>query len=130
MLEHKHVIVRAEVDAPPTCPVFIKQWLADLIAAVGMKLAVGLEANPISYYCELDGNVGLTGAAILETSHTAIHVWSEDKPAIMQFDLYTCSTLDLDVVFKHIDQFKPTKIEYHYIDRDKNLTLLDRGIRG
>jgi S-adenosylmethionine/arginine decarboxylase-like enzyme len=128
MLEHQHLIVRAEINKAPTCPMFIKQWLTDVIESIDMKLAVGLEANPISYYCNLEGNEGLTGAAILETSHCVVHVWDGDKPAIMQFDLYTCSALPLDVIFKKIEQFDPIKIEYTFYDRENNLTLLRSGV--
>ena len=130
MLEHRHVIIRAEVSNPPTSPEFIKQWLTAVIHSIGMKLAVGLEANPIAYYCDLDGNQGLTGAAILETSHTAIHVWDSDSPAIIQYDLYSCSAIDLDVIFAHMEQFKPTKIEYKFFDRDNDLTMVTQGVRG
>jgi S-adenosylmethionine/arginine decarboxylase-like enzyme len=124
LLEHKHLIVRAEVRLPPRCPVYIKQWLSSIIDGIGMKLAQGLEANPISYYCNLEGNEGLTGAAILETSHTVIHVWSEVSPAIIQYDLYSCSCIDIDLVLSFFEEFQPTKIEYKFIDRDQALTLL------
>jgi S-adenosylmethionine/arginine decarboxylase-like enzyme len=129
MLKHEHVIVRAEVNRAPKCPIFIKSWLAGIIEAIGMKLAKGLEANPISYYCNLEGNEGLTGAAILETSHTAVHVWDADSPAVMQFDLYTCSHLDLDTVFAHFEEFDPVKIEYTFLDRENGLTLVERGTK-
>lgn len=127
MLEHQHVIVRAEVLNPPKSPEFIKEWLANVIESIGMKLAVGLEANPIAYYCDLEGNEGLTGAAILETSHTAIHVWDADSPAVVQYDLYSCSKIDLDTIFAHLEQFKPVKIEYTFLDRENNLTLVEKG---
>lgn len=129
MLKHEHIIVRAEVRKPPKCPVYIKSWLARIIEAIGMKLAQGLEANPISYYCNLEGNEGLTGAAILETSHSCIHVWDSDSPAIVQFDLYTCSCLDLDTVFAQFDEFDPVKIEYTFMDRENGLTLVERGMK-
>lgn len=127
MLEHKHIIVRAEVANPPSDPAYIKEWLARVVHAVGMKLAVGLEANPISYYCNLEGNEGLTGAAILETSHCAIHVWDKDDPAIVQFDLYSCSAIDINVIFDHLSEFNPSKVEYKFIDRENGLTMIEEG---
>lgn len=127
MLEHKHVVVRAEVKNPPMCATFIKSWLANMIESIGMKLAVGLEANPISYFCNLPGNEGITGAAILETSHCSIHSWHED--GVLQFDLYTCSPLDLEVVFQQFEQFEPVKIEYAFFDRENELTLVEKSKR-
>jgi S-adenosylmethionine/arginine decarboxylase-like enzyme len=129
MLEHRHLIIRAEVRNPPTCPEYIKKWLVDVISSIGMKLASGLEANPIAYYCDLPGNEGLTGAAILETSHSVIHIWDSDSPAIIQYDLYSCSDIDLDVIFAQLEQFEPFKIEYKFFDRDHGLTLVVEGNR-
>lgn len=129
MLEHKHIIIRAEVAKPPKCPVYIKDWLSRIVTGIGMKLAVGLEANPISYYCDLEGNEGLTGAAILETSHTVIHVWDNDAPAIVQYDLYSCSCIDIDLVLSFFDEFEPSKIEFQFIDRENGLTMVERGIK-
>lgn len=158
MLEHKHVIVRAEVENAPTCPEFVKEWLADIIKSIDMNLApvtvaakptgvvnniravlatflpahlaeivkpktVMIPANPVAYYCTLDGNEGTTGSAILETSHCAVHVWHLD--GIMQFDLYTCSALPLDIIFSKFEQFNPTKIEHAFFDRDNKLTLVE-----
>jgi S-adenosylmethionine/arginine decarboxylase-like enzyme len=65
---------------------------------------------------------------IIETSHIALHVWDEAEPALMQLDVYTCSTLNIEDVFAAIKEFSPTKVEYKYIDRENELTLLDKGI--
>jgi len=45
----------------------------------------------------------------------------------MQLDVYTCSTLDIKNVFDALEEFGPTEIEYKYIDREHNLTVLDHG---
>lgn len=81
ILEHRHLIVRSKILNPITDPTKAKDFLKRIIEGIGMKLAVGLEANPIAYYCNLDNNQGLTAAAILETSHCAMHIWDEDEPA-------------------------------------------------
>ena len=33
--------------------------------------------------------------AIIETSHIAMHIWDEPKPALMQFDVYSCGEFDV-----------------------------------
>jgi S-adenosylmethionine/arginine decarboxylase-like enzyme len=82
--------------------------------------------GPYSVYSKMVGNQGLTAVTIIETSHIALHVWDDCDPALMQMDVYTCSTLDINDVFKALEQFEPTKVEYKYIDREHTLTMLDQ----
>lgn len=124
VLEHKHLIVRAELNNPPTCAVEIQEWMKMLVDKIGMKILMG----PYAVYSDMVGNRGLTAVTIIETSHIAMHVWDEDCPALMQLDVYTCSTLNIEDVFEAIDQFVPIHAEYKYIDRENELTLLENGI--
>ena len=124
VLEHKHLIVRAELNNPPKCTAAIDQWMRKLVDAIDMKILMG----PYAVYSDMPGNQGLTAVTIIETSHIAMHVWDEVDPALMQLDVYTCSTLNIDHVFEAIKQFDPTKLEYKYIDRDNSLTLIDKGV--
>src|ERR1700691_1915391 len=128
MLDHQHLIVRAEISNPPTDTSSVKLWLEELIIGIGMNLAIGLEANPIAYYCTQLGNRGLTAAAILETSHSVVHFWDDINPGIMQFDLYSCSCVDIDQIFNFLTIFKPIKIEYKFLDRDSSLTVISSGV--
>lgn len=123
LLEHKHLIVRAELNNPPKCTSAIDLWMRKLVEQIDMKILMG----PYSVYSDMVGNQGLTAVTIIETSHIAMHVWDEVNPALMQLDVYTCSTLNIDDVFKAIEQFDPVKVEYKYIDREYGLTLLDKG---
>jgi S-adenosylmethionine/arginine decarboxylase-like enzyme len=123
ILEHKHLIVRAELNNPPYSPSEIKQWMRELVDLIGMNILMG----PYAVYSDMPGNQGLTAVTIIETSHIAMHVWDETDPALMQLDVYTCSKLDPADVFAALQIFEPTKIEYKYIDREHDLTLLDRG---
>ena len=124
ILEHKHLIVRAELNEPPKSVVAIHDWMRELVDRIGMNILMG----PYAVYSDMVGNQGLTAVTIIETSHIAMHVWDEVQPAIMQLDVYTCSTLDINDVFEAIKEFQPTKVEYKYIDRDQSLTLLDKGV--
>ena len=123
VLEHKHLIVRAELNEPPYSPNEIKNWMKYLVDKIGMNILMG----PYAVYSDMEGNAGLTAVTIIETSHIALHVWDEATPALMQLDVYTCSTLDINDVFEAIKVWDPTKIEYKYIDREHDLTLLDHN---
>jgi S-adenosylmethionine/arginine decarboxylase-like enzyme len=123
LLEHKHLIVRAELNNPPKCTSAIDLWMRKLVDQIDMKILMG----PYSVYSDMVGNQGLTAVTIIETSHIAMHVWDEVDPALMQLDVYTCSTLNIEDVFKALEQFEPVKVEYKYIDREFDLTLLDKG---
>lgn len=123
ILEHKHLIVRAELSNPPKCAEAIQDWMKKLVETIGMKILMG----PYAVYSDMVGNRGLTAVTIIETSHIAMHVWDEVDPALMQLDVYTCSTLNTADVFDALQEFGPVNVEYKYIDREHNLTLIDRG---
>jgi S-adenosylmethionine/arginine decarboxylase-like enzyme len=123
ILEHKHLIVRAELNNPPQCAEAIQDWMKTLVDKIGMKILMG----PYAVYSDMVGNRGLTAVTIIETSHIAMHVWDEVSPALMQLDVYTCSTLNTADVFSALEEFDPYHVEFTYIDREHNLTLLDAG---
>ena len=75
-----------------------------------MKIIQG----PYSSYVDVPGNRGLTAAVMIETSHIAFHVWDEDDPALLQFDLYTCSTLPVPIVIESIDKWM-NFTDYRYV---------------
>jgi S-adenosylmethionine/arginine decarboxylase-like enzyme len=101
----------------------IHDWMKRLVDKIGMNILMG----PYAVYSDMEGNQGLTAVTIIETSHIALHVWDEAEPALMQLDVYTCSSLDINDVFSAIQEWDPTKIEYKYIDREHGLTLLDHS---
>ena len=87
--------------SPPTDLEETKTWLTSLVESIGMKIIQG----PFSSYVDKEGNRGLTAAVMIETSHIAFHVWDEEDPALLQFDLYTCSTLPVQKVIEMVDEF-------------------------
>ncbi len=121
LLLHKHLIVRAEVYRPPMDEEFLRRWLNQFIKEIGMKVMMG----PYVKYSNMEGNRGITGAAIIETSHIVMHVWDEVHPALMQFDVYSCGDFDPETICKKIEKdFTVHKIEYKFLDREHNLTEL------
>lgn len=123
ILKHEHLIIRALLENPPKCATAIKFWMENLVETIDMKILMG----PYAVYSHMPGNMGLTAVTIIETSHIALHIWDEVSPALMQLDVYTCSDLEIDRVFQEIKQFSPSKLEYKYIDRENDLTLLKKG---
>jgi len=121
LLVHKHLIVRAEVYRPPMDEKFLTNWLNQFIEKIGMKVMMG----PYVKYSNMVGNRGITGAAIIETSHIVMHIWDEVSPALMQFDVYSCGEFNPETICNKIDEdFAVHKIEYKFLDRENNLSEL------
>lgn len=125
-MEHRHLIIRAEVLEPPKSILFIERWLINLVIDMGMKVAAG----PVVSYITKKGNRGLTAAILIETSHIVIHVWDELDPALIQLDIYTCSPLDVEEAVGKINPFKPIKVEYKFLDRNENLIIIEEKIKN
>tara|TARA_B110000211_G_scaffold161668_2_gene182831 strand:- start:2025 stop:2465 length:441 start_codon:yes stop_codon:yes gene_type:complete len=121
LLEHKHIIIRAEVNSPPKDELEACNSLAELIKKIDMKVLMG----PFAKYVEMEGNRGLTVAAIIETSHIVLHSWDETDPAIIQLDVYTCGAFNPNRVFEWLQQFDVVKVDWKYIDREHGLTELN-----
>ncbi|QLF88057.1 S-adenosylmethionine decarboxylase [Pelagibacter phage Eistla EXVC025P] len=120
MLEHKHIIIRATVKKPPVQVDVIKQWVRNLVEKLNMKPL----GDTVSVYVDKKGNRGLTCLQAIETSHIAFHSWDEDKPAVVQLDVYTCSHLNKQTVFDALEKFEPIKINYLTLDREKYLNII------
>jgi S-adenosylmethionine/arginine decarboxylase-like enzyme len=119
LLVHKHLIIRAEAISPPMDEEFLRRWFEKFIKDIGMKVMMG----PYVKYSNMVGNRGITGAAIIETSHIIMHVWDEPNPAIIQFDVYSCGEFNPKDICEKIERdFTTTKIEYKFLDREHNLT--------
>ena len=117
---HKHLIIRAEVGRPITDEQVAIDWMNKLVDKIGMKVMMG----PFAKYLNVEGNRGLTAVAIIETSHIALHIWDEDKPSLVQLDVYTCGYLDPYDVVEALRDFHPVKIEMKYLDRENKLIEL------
>ena len=121
LLEHKHIIIRAEVKNPPKDEQEACGNLKHLIDCIGMKVLLG----PFAKYVEMAGNRGLTVAAIIETSHIVLHSWDETDPAIIQLDVYTCGAFEPNTVFEWLQKFNVVKVDWKYIDREFDLKEID-----
>ena len=120
ILEHKHIIIRAEVSEPITKRNKAIRFLNRIIKAIDMKAMYG----PTATYCKMPGNRGVTAFAIIETSHIALHIWDEVNPALVQLDVYSCSDFEPKKVLDILQELKPTKVEHKYLDREKGFKEL------
>jgi S-adenosylmethionine/arginine decarboxylase-like enzyme len=115
MLPHKHLLVRAKIANPVSDTDAVSKWISNLVEEIQMKVLHG----PVSVYCDKTGNRGITAFAIIETSHIVLHTWDETNPATLQLDVYTCSDLEIDLVFKALSVFQPITLDYKFLDREQ-----------
>ena len=121
MPQHKHLLVRAEVKNPIKKEKFLKKWLKELVNKIDMKIVKG----PYTAYISKEGNRGLTGVIVIETSHISIHIWDEEIPALVQFDVYSCANFSTHEVIMHTKSMEPIKIEHLLIDRGEGFNIGD-----
>ena len=111
---------------PPQDVDSVVDWLTLLVAKIGMKVVSG----PHAHYVESEGNRGITAAVSIETSHIAFHVWDEEVPARIQFDLYTCSTLPVSSVLEECEKyFDLMDYQYVVLDRSDGFVIQKTGQR-
>ncbi len=123
MIKHHHFIGRFEVTNPPlgSRRDDLEDWMKKLIEGQGMNILSG----PHVAFVEKTGNRGLTGVAIIETSHVAVHIWDEISPALVQLDFYTCGTLDKNAILKAIEPWGVVKHEFLVLDREQHVVTLE-----
>jgi S-adenosylmethionine/arginine decarboxylase-like enzyme len=115
-LYHKHLLVNARVKNPINSEEEGIAFLTRLVEAIDMKIIKG----PFASYVDKPGNKGLTAIVMIETSHIAFHIWDEEDPGLIQFDLYTCGKLDLEaVIAMFYTTFNVVDIDYVLFDREK-----------
>lgn len=124
-IQHKHILINAKVNDPLETFEEAITFLNDLVDRVGMKVLMG----PYASYVNVPGNQGVTAIVGIETSHIAFHVWDEEMPARLQFDLYTCGALDKDIVLQAVNErFQVVSADYRIYDRETGFVLLEEGV--
>jgi S-adenosylmethionine/arginine decarboxylase-like enzyme len=123
-INHLQQIIIGQVTKPPTDVEVVKQFMRDLVESIGMKRLI----EPQAIYVEAVGNRGMTSCVLIETSHIAWHVWDEETPGLLQFDLYTCGQLVPNQVLGIVkDFFGLTNYSVKVFDRAKELTEISNG---
>jgi S-adenosylmethionine/arginine decarboxylase-like enzyme len=124
MIFHKHLLVNARVKDPVTSKQEGIDFLTRLVERIDMKIIQG----PFASYVNKPGNRGLTAIVMIETSHIAFHIWDEEDPGLMQFDLYTCGKLNLPSVLLALgEDFNIISLDYNLFDRENGFVLEDSG---
>ena len=118
MPTHKHLLIRTEVRHPITSERELKKWLRDLVKLIDMKIVKG----PYASYVEVPGNRGVTGMVMIETSHIAFHAWDEERPSLVQCDIYSCAEFSVPEVLLHFRMMEPVKMNYMILDRERELS--------
>ena len=123
-VNHLQQIIIGQVTKPPTDVEVVKQFMRDLVESIGMKRLI----EPQAVYVEAVGNRGMTSCVLIETSHIAWHVWDEETPGLLQFDLYTCGELVANQVLNIVkDFFGLINYSVKVFDRAKELTEISNG---
>ncbi len=124
MALHNQLLVNGATDNPPRDTEEIKIWLTKLVHDIDMKIVMG----PMSFYVSKEGNKGITAIVGIETSHIAIHIWDEPNPALIQFDLYTCSTLPVKLILQKLERDLGLKdYKYMVLERATDFNILHEG---
>ena len=124
MLYHKHLLVNARVYNPMSSEEDAINFLTTLVERINMKIIKG----PFAHYVDAPGNEGLTAIVMIETSHIAFHIWDKVYPGHLQFDLYTCGELDVDVVKDTLaEYFDISMMDYMLMDRENGFKIEDEG---
>jgi len=138
MIQHKHLIIRAEIDEPPEeshmASIFLNDSINHLIHMLGMKVVLPAR----SIFIKEKGNEGYTGQAGLETSHIAYHIWNKPNRKIMntpskgliQFDLYTCGDLNdkqVRLCQDWVNTFVWSYMDLHVFDRSIGLQEITKN---
>jgi len=117
MLEHKHLLISSTITKSDCTEPFITTWINNLVEAIGMKTLYG----PITVTTNKVGNQGITAFCIIETSHIALHLWTEETPNKLQLDVYSCQDFSVDRVLELFNQFNPIDVKYKFLDRETDL---------
>ncbi len=120
-LQHKHLLIRAEVNSPPLND-FTKERMDAEIASLIRKIDMEILSGPHSAYCLDTGNLGWSSTAIITTSSITFHSWSET--GVIQLDVYSCKDFRIKDVFTWLAQFDIERLDYKYLDREKGFTTL------
>ena len=120
MTVHKHLIIRAEVNRPITSENEIKRWLRNIVKKIDMKIIKG----PYASYVSKEGNRGITGVVMIETSHIAVHIWDETSPALVQCDVYSCAEFSSNEVLSEFMDMEVTKINHIILNRAEEIKTI------
>ena len=123
MLEHKHLILKGNMTNKVDVST-VEKWLKKLVKILDMELIPEFPNNPNVAY--VDGeNSGVTGCALITTSHIILHTWDESLD--FQLDVYSCKNYDPHKVISHCSDINLTVTSNRFFDRKYSIIDIKRG---
>lgn len=119
-LDHKHLIVRAEVNAPPLFK--DRQRLDDEMNSLIKAIDMNKLSGPHTEWSDKEGNEGYSSVAIIDTSSITFHSWIT---GVIQLDVYSCKPFAIKKIFMWLAQFEIEKLDYKFIDRNNGFKNID-----
>jgi S-adenosylmethionine/arginine decarboxylase-like enzyme len=124
MALHNHLLLNGYTRKPPKDEAETIEWMRQLVEVIDMKILQG----PFASYVTQEGNRGLTCVVMIETSHIALHVWDEEDPAFVQFDLYTCGRLPAGFIIEKLrEELGIFDASYLVLERGEGFRTLDQA---
>ena len=133
-IQHHHLLLRLEIQNMPGKE--DKEKLSHLVEQIIQDIHMKSLSKPHVYYVNYPKyNEGITGIAVIETSHIAFHFWknpdrkilhTKSSKYLLELDIYTCGTLsqkNVGSVLHHLTQFKPTYADITMLNRNTGLTI-------
>lgn len=117
MLDHKHLIIKGQLDQVLTVE-DVTNLINELVQALGMKYVETMPINPVVGY-EPNEYPGVSGVGIITTSHIAIHTW--DKTMQYQLDIYSCKTFTKDTVHAVTKKYGLNEESIRIFDRNYDI---------
>lgn len=115
------MILNATVRNPIVSEEMCVKWLTQLVDIIDMKILI----NPVAKFCDTDGNEGVTGTVVIETSHASIHVWHKVENPYIRMDVYSCKDFSPDKVVNFVrETMDLVHAGYFVIDRNNSVPEL------
>lgn len=122
--QHNHLLITGRTENPLKNKKKMKKWLRYLVEHSGMHTLRG----PFVEYIKTPGSRGLMAVVMIETSHITLNILDEPKPAHIQFDIYTCSSLNVgETLNRLVVDLKLTQISWVYFNRSGGFKQISTG---
>lgn len=121
MIEHKHLILKGIMNKSLKKG-DVYNLLNDMVDVLGMELIQGVRTNPNVGY-EGGDYPGVTGCALITTSHIILHTWDETMD--FQFDCYSCKDFNPDEVIVELMTWGLMTEHKKYFDREYKIVEIN-----
>jgi len=122
---HKHMVLNATVRNPIVSADMCVKWLKQLVNIIDMQILI----DPVARYCDTEGNEGVTGTVVIETSHASIHVWHKEENPYIRMDVYSCKDFSAEKILNFVrETMDLVHAGYFLIDRNDSLPKMIENV--